>query len=268
MKALVVDGVFGQQTKKRMQKWLGITQDGIVKKITIRALQKKVKVKQDGIWGKLTTKGLQRYLNQYSKAELDVDGAFGTLTKKALQAHLNKVFKKEITPDPAPKPTSKGQKIANKAKECAYPIGTKRSVYTYPTGKPTDAYKVALKQAYGDRKGWGKQTKAGASCDVFTGTCIRASGADKKFPRGLSEQRPYLLKHTELWKRLSPSKLSDLQPGDVIIESGHICLYVGDGKICEAGYGSKRYGCTNKCPSRYYSAKTYKNKDNGVWRIK
>lgn len=159
-------------------------------------------------------------------------------------------------------------KIASKAKEFAYPYGTKKSVYTYPTGKPTDAYKKGLQTAYGDRKGWGKQTRAGASCDVFTGTVVRASDVDKKFPRGLSEQIPYLKKHTELWTRHVPTKLSDLKAGDIILEQGHICVYIGGGYVCEAGYNSKRYGCTNKCPSRYYKASTFKSKDTGVYRIK
>ena len=164
-------------------------------------------------------------------------------------------------------------KIAAKAKECAYPIGTKKSVYTYPTGNPTDAYKKALQIAYGDRKGWGKQTKAGASCDVFAGTCIRASGYDKKFPRGLSEQIPYLKKHTDLWTKILPKSKSDLKAGDVIVYinkyGGHICIYAGNGYVNEAGYTSKRYGCTAKASSSYYTPSKYKTFEFfGVYRAK
>lgn len=256
MKALKITGSFDSPTKKRAQKWLKVPEDGIFKTQSIKALQKKVKAKVDGIWGKATTKKLQQYLNQYSKAGLKVDGIFGKTSKSALQRYLNKVFKKQIDPDPKPAKT-KGDLIAAKAKECAWPYGTKRSVYTYPTGKPVAAFKKAIDQAYPNRSSWGKQTRAGASCDVFSGTCIRASGVDKKFPRGLSEQIPYLKKHTELWKPVKATKLSDLKAGDVFIENsnGHICIYVGGGRICEAGYTSKRYGCTNKCPSRYYNGK-------------
>ena len=177
----------------------------------------------------------------------------------------------ETKPAPAPKKT-KGDLIAAKAKECAYPYGTKRAVYTYPTGKPTDAYKKALQQAYGDRKGWGKQTKAGASCDVFSGTCIRASGVDKNFPRGLDEQIPYVKKHTDKWTKTLPKSKADLKVGDVIIYTkkgggGHICIYVGNGKICEAGYNTKRFGCTEKLRSEYYTPNKYNNyKFFGVYR--
>lgn len=162
-----------------------------------------------------------------------------------------------------------GEKIALKAKECAYAYGTKRAVYTYPTGKPKPEYKKALQVAYGDRKGWGKQTKAGASCDVFVGTCVRASGVDKKFPRGLSEQMPYVKKHTDKWQKILPKSKSDLKVGDVIITSNHICIYVGGGYVCEAGYVTKRYGCTVKVSSTYYTPSKYKKDKNfGVWRFK
>lgn len=79
-----------------------------------------------------------------------------------------------------------GDLIAQKAKELAYAFGTPRATYTYPTGKPKEAYKKAISKVY-DTSKWGKQTKAGASCDVFVGTTIRASGYDKKYPRGIDE---------------------------------------------------------------------------------
>ena len=254
MKALKVDGKFGKKTKKRLQKWLKVAEDGVVGTKTIKALQKKVKAKVDGKWGKGTTKKLQKYLNQYSQAGLAVDGIFGVQSKKALQRHLNKVFKKQITPDVKPS-ASNGDKITHKAKEFAYAYGTKRSVYSYPKGKPKQAYKKGLQEAYGSRKGWGKQTKAGASCDVFAGTCIRCSGVDKKFPRGLDEQIPHIKKSSK-WKRINPKKQSDLKAGDIVIYKkstggGHICIYIGGGKYCEAGYNSKRYGCTVKKGSEY-----------------
>lgn len=256
MKALVENGVFNQATKKRMQKWLKVAETGTLNTVTVKALQKKVKAKIDGKWGHGTTKKLQRYLNQYSKAGLSVDGKFGTKSKRALQVYLNKYFKLKPTPKPTPAKKTNAQKITEMAKKCAYAYGTKRSVYTYPSGKPKGDYKKALQKAYGSRKGWGKQTKAGASCDVFAGTVIRASGVDKKFPRGLDQQKPYIKKSSK-WKRITPKKMSDLKPGDVIIwtkRSGthHICIYIGGNKVCEAGYKSKRYGCTTKKSNAYF----------------
>lgn len=154
------------------------------------------------------------------------------------------------------------EKLADKAKEFAYAYGTKKSVYAYPSGKPKESYKKGLQTAYGDRKGWGKQTKAGASCDVFAGTCIRCSGYDKKFPRGLAEQIPYIAKSSK-WKSINPKKLSDLKPGDVIIWKktsgvGHICIYIGGSKVCEAGYKTKRYGCTTKKSADYFIPSKHK----------
>ena len=272
MKPLKVDGVFGKQTKMRLQKWLKVTEDGIIGPQTIKALQKKVKAKVDGKWGKGTTKKLQSYLNQYSKAGLKVDGGFGKATKKALQRHLNKVLIPTPTPKPAPKKTT-AELIVAKAKEFAYAYGTKKSVYNYPKGKPKGAYKKGLQQAYGDRKGWGKQTKAGASCDVFAGTVIRCTGYDKKFPRGLHEQIPYIKKSNK-WKRINPKKVDELKPGDVIIYmkksgGGHICIYIGGRKVCEAGYNSKRYGCTTKKSADYFLPSKHKSyKFFGVYRAK
>lgn len=146
-----------------------------------------------------------------------------------------------------------GDLIAQKAKELAYAYGTPRATYTYPTGKPKEAYKKAIPAVY-DTSKWGKQTKAGASCDVFVGTTIRSSGYDKKYPRGLDEDFKYLPK-SALWKKTGKSKIADFRPGDVILYDTHTLIYIGNGYGCEAGYNSKRYGCTVKekdyKPSKY-----------------
>lgn len=171
--------------------------------------------------------------------------------------------------------SGKGDKkmtIASVAKECAWPYGTPRKTYTYPTGKPTEAYKKDLDKAYPDRSKWGKQTRAGASCDVFVGTVVRASGADKKYPRGLDDQIEYL-KVSKEWAKASVTSYKDLLPGDIIIYTkkkggGHTCIYIGDDHVCEAGYNTKRYGCTTKL---YHFTKDYiKNTYSffGVYRKK
>ena len=225
-------------------------------------------------------KYLQSFLNWYFGKKIAVDGAFGDITKSALEQFQNaegikidgiygKIsqdkannYKKKVTP-------TKGDKIAKMAKACAWPYGTKRAKYTYPTGKPMPEYKAALDVAYPDRSKWGKQTRAGASCDVFAGTMVRASGIDKKFPRGLAEQMPYVKKNTDKWTKVLPKSKSDLKAGDIMITSSHICVYVGGGYVCEAGYATKRYGCTNKVSSMYYTPAKYKNDKNfGVWRAK
>jgi hypothetical protein len=80
---LTVDGAFGLNTVKALQRWigqmpdgdwgpaskrglqrkLGVRIDGLIGTLTIRALQKKVGAKPDGVWGKNTTMALQRFLN-------------------------------------------------------------------------------------------------------------------------------------------------------------------------------------------------------------
>jgi peptidoglycan hydrolase-like protein with peptidoglycan-binding domain len=60
---LVVDGAMGVQTRKALQKYLGVPQDGVVGAQTVRALQRKVGAPQDGDWGPETTRKLQQALN-------------------------------------------------------------------------------------------------------------------------------------------------------------------------------------------------------------
>ena len=166
--------------------------------------------------------------------------------------------------------------IAAKAVECSYPYGTARSRYTYPTGAPKKEYKAALNKAYPDRSSWGKQTRAGASCDVAAGTFVRASGADRKMPRGLDEQLPYLAR-SKKWKSVRARdgvfRPSELQAGDLILcrypsGTGHICTVVekkGVKYVAEAGYHTKRWPVLAKKlqlmkKSSYRMLKVYRRK--------
>lgn len=110
-KGITVDGVWGKDTTKAMQKWLGVTQDGIVSRqlksckkylpscstgswqfvilglggsAMIKALQKKLGVKADGYCGQATVKALQKFLG------VTADGVCGKNTVTALQKYLNK----------------------------------------------------------------------------------------------------------------------------------------------------------------------------------
>ena len=137
--------------------------------------------------------------------------------------------------------------ISQQAINLAWPYGTAKSKYTYPGASPKKEYADALQNAYGSRSGWGAQTKAGASCDVFVGTVVRSCGYDRQFPRGLSEDRKYLPGAN--FTRLSITKKSQFQPGDIIMylnpNMSHICIYVeinNVGYIAEASYSLKAYG--------------------------
>lgn len=251
MKALSVDGKFGPNTKKRMQKWLGVSQDGKIGKNTIKHLQKRVGASQDGKWGPNTTKRLQRFLNGKG-AHLSVDGKFGKNTIKALQTYLNQYYglnpqpQPTPTPTPTPTPSTNAQKIVAMAQACAWPAGTSSSKYKYPGGKPTAAYKEALNKAYPNRSKWSDRPKKGVSCDVFVGTVLRASGVDPKWPRGLDGVRKYAASSSYMYLAQCKST-KNLQPGDVIFYlkkggGGHIAIYLGNGKIANAHYVGKTYG--------------------------
>lgn len=80
---LDVDGDFGAQTIKALQRATGVTDDGIFGPDSKRALQRKLGVFADGILGKISIKALQRAVGA------DADGIWGSDTTKALQRHLN-----------------------------------------------------------------------------------------------------------------------------------------------------------------------------------
>ena len=143
------------------------------------------------------------------------------------------------------KKCAKAQAITEKAFQLAWPAGTSSSKYKYSTGSARPAYKSALQQAYGNRSGWGKAPRAGASCDVYVGTVLRCSGAGTDCPRGLDGQFPYFKKSKKFQRVAYTGKRSQLRSGDIIIydygSGAHVCLYVKkDGKeyIAEANYKS------------------------------
>ena len=138
--------------------------------------------------------------------------------------------------------------ICKMAKKCAWPYGTAGSVYKYHGGKPTEEYRDALNEAFPNRSNWSAKPKAGVSCDVFVGTCVRASGYDRYFPRGLSEVVSHIKRNPSRWDAYKgvPS-VSDLEQGDIIYqiwrwkgsktEYGHIMIYMGSGQVANAHYG-------------------------------
>ncbi|MDO5491664.1 MAG: fibronectin type III domain-containing protein, partial [Bacillota bacterium] len=149
--------------------------------------------------------------------------------------------------------------IAATASRLAWPFGTSSSVYKYPSGRATDAFNAAIQQVYGSRSGWGAQTKAGASCDVFVGTCIRASGYDTGFPRGLDGVENWCNKHPEKWRATGLTSENGMVAGDVIYQiynggGGHVLIYLGKGKVANAHYNGKTYGIIQSFSSQVRSA--------------
>lgn len=227
---LEVDGLMGYCTIAMLQRALNVEVDGILGKGTVRALQKRAGTTQDGHWGNGTSRAVQKMLG------VKADGLFGPDSVKALQKWCNnKVFPQQVT---------KGDKIAAKAAEFAYPNNPKEA--QYPSGKPTAAYKAALDRVYPNRSSWGDAPRKGASCDVFVGTCVRSAGVDANFPRGLSEQIPYLKTHFQNIGYKGDRSI--IKPGDIVLfkhSSGtHICIVKNKSlHICEANY-KDTYGIT------------------------
>lgn len=231
-KLLTIDGYFGYNSIAMLQKALGVSVTGVFDQKTVRHLQKKAGLARDGYWGVKTSKAVQKMLKDADLYSGEVDGWFGPKSVKALQKWINRQLEPRL-------------KIADAAKDFAYSGFPSKA--KYPSGVPKAAYKSALVKAYPDRSSWGKAARAGASCDVFVGTCVRAKGVDPDFPRGLKEQIPYLIK-SKKFTEINYSK-SKLQPGDIVIykrkNAGTHILIVKNTKLhlCEANHEST-YGIT------------------------
>lgn len=76
-----------------------------------------------------------------------------------------------------------------------------------------------------------------ADCGVFVATVMIASGADPSYPkRSTTIQESYLKAHPELYQELpDPTDTSTLHPGDILINSTHTYIFVGQQS---AGYNS------------------------------
>jgi peptidoglycan hydrolase-like protein with peptidoglycan-binding domain len=97
--ALAVDGDFGRNTIKALQRALGVADDGSFGPGSTAALQGFLGINQDGSWGPATTRALQAYLG------VTVDGSFGPQSIRAMQERLNAgQFTKPATPAPTPPP--------------------------------------------------------------------------------------------------------------------------------------------------------------------
>lgn len=243
-KPLVIDGYFGYNSIACLQKALKksghytMEIDGILGKGTVKALQKRAGVAQDGSWGVKTSKAVQKMVGA------TVDGAFGAKSVKALQTWINKQ-----------NCGTNADKIVEKAKAYAWAYGTAQSKWAYKTGSAKNAYKTALKNYMGH------STKiAQSDCGYFVSTCVRASGVAKDFlalkgNRDAFPSVPSTMKIVFSGKKI-PS--GTLQAGDIIrykktSGSQHTLMYLGDGKIAEAGR-EIRFPVIRKDTKKYNSA--------------
>lgn len=231
-KKLEVDGYFGYNSIAVMQKWLGVTQDAVLGIGTVKALQKKLGVTQDGSWGPATSKALQKLIGTTA------DGAFGPKSVKAFQTYLNnKVFSVTASTPSTPVKTTNADKIVARAKDYAWAYGTAQSKWAYKTGSAKSSYKSALKKYL-------KHTTkiAQSDCGYFVTTCVRASGVSSSFLalKGAKEAFPAVPSTMKIVWKGSKIPSGTLKSGDIVrykkvSGSQHTLMYIGDGKIAEAG---------------------------------
>lgn len=136
-----------------------------------------------------------------------------------------------------PSVSTAASKIVAKAKAYAHPYGTAEKKWQYSTGSALAAYKTALKTYCK------KTSKADQSdCGLFVTTCVRASGVSASFNclAGTKEAFPSVPGTMKI--AFKGNKIPDgtLKAGDIIrykktSGSQHTMIYIGDGKIAEAG---------------------------------
>lgn len=81
---VIVDGQWGRNTTRALQRFVGVRPDGEIGPQTRKALQRKLRIDPaDGTWGRVTRRVLQRTLG------VKDDGDWGPQTIRALQRKLN-----------------------------------------------------------------------------------------------------------------------------------------------------------------------------------
>lgn len=104
--------------------------------------------------------------------------------------------------------------------------------YNYPESSPTgpgtdkadarDTYQIA-KPTYNPSVAW-------SDCGGFIATVMRSSGADPNYTLvSVGKQIQYVEAHPEKYTVITNPKVSDLQPGDILLSAsaGHTTMYVG-----------------------------------------
>lgn len=209
----------------------------------------------DGKWGsgaKRKAKLLKAGYD-YNKVQAKVNEILSLQIAKEPQKYNGKLPNNIVIKDKIE--ISQAEKLIQTAKNLAWPAKTKASVYHYPKGSATPAFKKALNKYYPNHTNWSTKPSKGVSCDVFAGTCVRASGIDSNFPRGLSEQVKYSSKKFNRIVKTNVIPFNVVKPGDVVMyydlsgDLEHVLIY-GDKCIYEAQYHKENYGHTNSSVSK------------------
>lgn len=215
--------------------------------------------------------------NTFNISSVDADVRFGTLPagkyKYLVKIYVGNKGYPVIYKDFKVVKGKRSQMITNKAFELAWPKGTSDRTSEYGSGRATPAFRNAINQVYPSRSRWGAPSRVGASCDVFAGTVVSASGVDS-VPRGMEEQLKYYRK-SKKWTRVKYNgNRNVLRSGDVVIylknngSGGHTFIYLvknGSEYVAEASY-AQFYGVINGSSAVRERFKT-KGKTFYVYRI-
>jgi len=115
----------------------------------------------------------------------------------------------------------------------------------YLVFKPSYRTAIAAAEARGEYVGGGSHP--GVDCGGFVTRVMRDSGADPNYNKGngaTTVQQAYMDAHPEKYKRLGPqTSTTNLQPGDIAINSEHTYIYVGkqpgfNGNSASASYST------------------------------
>lgn len=90
-------------------------------------------------------------------------------------------------------------------------------------------------------------------CGVFAASVMRSSGVDENFPtRSTSAQRSYM-QDSDDYETFYPESEEELEPGDILINSGHVYIYTGDRTGEDAQDGRAQGGSLyTRPPSGHY----------------
>jgi len=108
-----------------------------------------------------------------------------------------------------------------------------------PANNPVPAYFAAL-QSFNFFNNGDPNVRAGASCDAFVATVVRAANADPNFLCcGTTNQLGYLM-NSPLWTEIpNLQNTSNLQAGDIFVLQGHIMILVNDNGAFQLAHASR-----------------------------
>ena len=235
---LAIDGQFDyndianlQRALKKLGTYTGPV-EGVLGKNTVKGLQKVAKTTVDGAWGANTSKAVQKLVG------VKQDGQFGVESVKALQRWINKQNGAEIKPETKPTPAvpkkTKAEKLTEKAKELAWPVGTATKKFAYKTGAPTAKMKTALKRrGYDSKIEW-------SDCGYNINAVIYAAlGITTKVLGSAKSSFPKVSGFEVVYSGKKIVK-GVLKSGDIIrykkkSGSQHVVMYIGDNNLAEGG---------------------------------